>query len=408
VPLPLAAAAMLVAVQAAKARVVQKREIASTLVAGGGHASGAPPTSCYVAPCPSPKPQRECDDVVHSGSVWVVAELRVQCGAARALVSKLFRANPNLPGPGLPGWNCHGAKGPNVQGHCEDLSSPKGKVRAIFWWLDEGGEQQPPPPRPPRDRGGWRTVVLEAKNPDTNEVGASARVTWAIRSGRTSGGTLRTFEYYGTVYDKKGDGHHARIFRVNDRSAPWEIAKAASGDSTSFGSKSDPLETSLPAHFRVCIYENDSSIACTDKFRNAGVPDDQKLRQQADRIMRLDYRAFIRLKRNKNKRPPWFNWDDDGCSGPPVIKEAYRHVFNQPCQLHDFGYKNYGQPKGRKLGRNEKVRRWIDDRFLQEMRRLCNTKLRNLGQPLTACLGEARVVWGAVRSKFGGDAFYNG
>jgi hypothetical protein len=286
----LAAATTLIAPQAAEARVVQEREIASTFVAGGGHASGARPTGCYVAPCPSPRPQRECDIVEYSGSVWVVAELRVPCGAARALVSKLFRANPDLPGPGLPGWNCHDAKGPNVQGHCEDLSSPKGKVRAIFWWLDEGGEQRPPlppPPPPPPDRSR------------------------------------------------------------------------------------------------------------------------QRYRQQADRIMRLHYPAFIKLKREKSKHPSPFDWTDDGCSGPLVIKEAYRHVFDQPCQQHDFGYRNYGQPKGLKLGRNEDVRAWIDKRLLQEMRRLCNTKLRNLPQPLTTCLAEAGAVWTAVRHG-GRDAFYNG
>src|SRR5919106_5639108 len=70
----LAAATMLVAAQAAEARVVAKRESASTFVAGSGHASGARPTGCYVAPCPSPKPQRECDVVDYSGSTWVVAE----------------------------------------------------------------------------------------------------------------------------------------------------------------------------------------------------------------------------------------------------------------------------------------------------------------------------------------------
>lgn len=155
---------------------------------------------------------------------------------------------------------------------------------------------------------------------------------------------MRTLKYYGTVYDKKGDGHHARIFRVNDRSAPWEIDKATSGDSTGFRSKSDPLETSLPAHFRVCIYEKDTSIACIDKFRDAGVPDDEEPRQQADRIMRMDYRAFIKLKRDKNKRPRWFNRDDDGCSGPAVI-EAYRHVFDQPCQQHDFATATTASPR---------------------------------------------------------------
>jgi hypothetical protein len=264
----LAAATMLIAAQAAEARPVQEREIASTFVAGGGYAGGARAMGCWVAPCPSPKPQRECGSV-GNGSTWVVAELRVRCDIARALVLKLSRANPNRPGSGLPGWNCHRAG--YVQGHCEDSSSPKGRVRAIFWWLDEGGGEQPPP-RPPRGRGGWRTVVFEAKDPDTNEVGASARVTWTIRSrSRPGGGTLRTLEYYGTVSDKKGDGHHARIFRTGG-STRFEIATARSGNSTSFGSKSDPIETSLPSYFSVCLYEADSSIACTDRFRDAVRP----------------------------------------------------------------------------------------------------------------------------------------
>jgi hypothetical protein len=234
-----AAAAMPIAAQAAEARVVPKREIASTFVAGGGHASGVRPAGCWVAPCPSPKPRRECGSVTN-GSTWVVAELRVRCDIARALVLKLSRANPNRPGSGPPGWNCHRAG--YVQGHCEDSSSPKGKVRAIFWWLDEGGGEQPPP-KPPRDRGGWRTVVFEAKDPDTNEVGASARVTWAIRSRSTSGGTLRTLQYYGTVTDTRGDGHHARILRVGAGSTRFEIATARSGNSTSFGTRRDPIET---------------------------------------------------------------------------------------------------------------------------------------------------------------------
>jgi hypothetical protein len=83
-----------------------------------------------------PKPQRVCDQPVHGGSVEV-AVIRVQCNTGRALVTKLFRANPDLPGPGLPGWNCHGAKGPTFQGHCHDKSSSKRKRRLIEWWPNE-------------------------------------------------------------------------------------------------------------------------------------------------------------------------------------------------------------------------------------------------------------------------------
>jgi hypothetical protein len=92
-------------------------------------------------------------------------------------------------------------------------------------------------------------------------LGASARVTWD-----TSGGTLK---YYGTVYDAKGDGYHARIFRDNDRSTRRLIASAKSGGRTNFGSPARPLETSLPAHFIVCTYNEETSLRCTDKFTYA-------------------------------------------------------------------------------------------------------------------------------------------
>lgn len=100
-----------------------------------------------------------------------------------------------------------------------------------------------------------RTVIFKDGN------GASAKVTWD-----TSGGTLK---YYGTVYDKQGDGHHARIFRVNDRTAPRLIAKATSGGHANFGSARKPFTTSLPAHFRVCTYERETSLTCTERFTDA-------------------------------------------------------------------------------------------------------------------------------------------
>jgi hypothetical protein len=98
---------------------------------GAVGAGAAPPGTT------GPKPQRICDQPVHGGWYVEVAVIRVECNTGRALVKKLFRANPNLPGPGLPGWNCHGAKGPTFQGHCHDKSAPKGKRRIIEWWPNE-------------------------------------------------------------------------------------------------------------------------------------------------------------------------------------------------------------------------------------------------------------------------------
>lgn len=96
------------------------------------------------------------------------------------------------------------------------------------------------------------------------------------------------------------------------------------------------------------------------------------LRAQADEIMKKDYNAFVALK-NSAARPREFNWSDDGCSGPPIIKEiSYRSLFDKPCQMHDFGYRNFGN--GLFLGRNEDTRDWIDNVFLTQMKLLCNQK----------------------------------
>lgn len=72
-----------------------------------------------------------------------------------------------------------------------------------------------------------------------------------------------------------------------------------------------------------------------------------------------------------------FDWTDDGCSGAEFawgagrpISVVYRDLFNQPCRLHDFGYRNLGN--GLALYRHEDMRNEIDRRFLVEMRRVCD------------------------------------
>jgi hypothetical protein len=72
-------------------------------------------------------------------------------------------------------------------------------------------------------------------------------------------------------------------------------------------------------------------------------------------------------------------------------------VFNRPCQLHDFGYRNFG--KGLTLARNEDMRNVIDDRFRDEMYRICNDPRASL--PLggyTNCLATASAMYGVVRN----------
>lgn len=95
-----------------------------------------------------------------------------------------------------------------------------------------------------------------------------------------------------------------------------------------------------------------------------------------------------------------FDWTDDGCSGRDTawlfsraISNAYRDLFNGPCQLHDFGYRNLG--KGLSLQRNEETRAWIDGRFLSEMNRLCDETYR--GSAKLRCRVNARTVYSVVR-----------
>lgn len=94
-----------------------------------------------------------------------------------------------------------------------------------------------------------------------------------------------------------------------------------------------------------------------------------------------------------------FDWTDDGCSGAEVIGAVsltYRNLFNQPCQLHDFGYRNLGA--GLQLDRTEDRRAWIDSRFLSEMRRLCNSRYARNPASLGDCHAKALLVYGAVRN----------
>ncbi|HST49382.1 phospholipase A2 [Jatrophihabitans sp.] len=95
-----------------------------------------------------------------------------------------------------------------------------------------------------------------------------------------------------------------------------------------------------------------------------------------------------------------FDWSDDGCSGADQIgsiSSFYRTLFNQPCRLHDFGYRNFG--KGLTLYRNESMRLAIDDRFKAEMFRLCNNKYPGWKKYINwvACQDEASIVYSAVR-----------
>lgn len=86
-----------------------------------------------------------------------------------------------------------------------------------------------------------------------------------------------------------------------------------------------------------------------------------------------------------------FDWTTDGCS--PPTPDAWKAIFDGPCQQHDFGYRNYG--KGLNLGRDEFTRAWVDKRFKNEMGAVCSTFA--LGPQRVVCFQTAKAMYKAVR-----------
>lgn len=125
--------------------------------------------------------------------------------------------------------------------------------------------------------------------------------------------------------------------------------------------------------------------------------------------MRLDYNQYVARANdfrgqncwerapNCKKPPPYndFDWTNDGCSWtpPPAVV-----VFNRACQQHDFGYRNFG--KGLTLGRTERVRAYIDGRFLKEMRRMCrDPRVWGAFASYRRCRAMALSMYAVVRNR---------
>jgi hypothetical protein len=168
---------------------------------------------------------------------------------------------------------------------------------------------------------------------------------------------------------------------------------------------SRPLRSRGPLALRLVLASILASLALAASLAAAPAAHAATLRQQADAIMNKDYKSFVAYKKKvlSTYGPYVFNWTDDGCSNP--TPPAWKSLFNQPCQIHDFGYRNYG--RGLKLGRNEDTRAWIDKRLLQEMVRLCKDKYSAWYRypNKVACLDEAGIIYTAVRNG-GRGAFY--
>lgn len=138
-----------------------------------------------------------------------------------------------------------------------------------------------------------------------------------------------------------------------------------------------------------------ASSALWASTASASVPRRAQLRTEAIAIMRQTYAQFMVMKKYDRYGP--FDWSSDGCSWTPNWKGFnLAAIFDAACEEHDFGYRNFG--KGLRLGRNERRRAWIDNRFHTEMDRICNDKWGAWWQWFNrkACLGEAKVMYEVV------------
>jgi hypothetical protein len=83
-------------------------------------------------------------------------------------------------------------------------------------------------------------------------LGASAEVTYDVVG--------KSVTYRGTLWDRKGDGYHARIYGVTN-GRRFGIMKATHGAARTFLGASP-----LPTYFEVCTYDVNVPLRCTTKF----------------------------------------------------------------------------------------------------------------------------------------------
>jgi hypothetical protein len=83
-------------------------------------------------------------------------------------------------------------------------------------------------------------------------LGASAKVTYQVVGQRV--------EFAGRLWDKKGDGYHARIYGYTN-GRRFGIRKGAGRGSRRFRGAS-PVKT----HFEVCTYNRNVPLRCTTRF----------------------------------------------------------------------------------------------------------------------------------------------
>ncbi|MBS44049.1 MAG: hypothetical protein CMH83_12980 [Nocardioides sp.] len=210
----------------------------------------------------------------------------------------------------------------------------------------------------------------------------------------------------GTMKDKRADGdciYVEAVLAVDDYSDPDDRTPnfcGGKGKSTSITSISlRPGGGSRLASVRIRVCAADAGKdSCLEK--TFSIPPEtarrSDLKSKVDAYRTMSMKKFLQAKKNK---PAPFNWSDNGCTNSPDKPGGFN--FLPACKRHDFGYANYGHGSV-KAAPTDAVRKLVDDRFLADMRRVCN---KYSGESYTKCQGYATAYHQAVR-KAGGKAFY--
>jgi hypothetical protein len=216
-------------------------------------------------------------------------------------------------------------------------------------------------------RADGATVDAELRQRNNGAVYVHVRVGDTLGEGLCAHGTIRWHHVNGNAYDDYGMVHcgfgTTREFDVPDRN--WRAYEAVTVGAF--------VDGGSPVYITIHRWG-----------------DWNEMKFEADHIMRLNYREFMRYKRKAVQWP--MNWSDDGCTKMP---DYGRRWFNDACEQHDFGYRNYG--KYLNFGRNERAREAIDGQMYREMRRICEDRFTTLSPRHGLCIDTAYAAWRTVR-----------
>jgi Prokaryotic phospholipase A2 len=142
-----------------------------------------------------------------------------------------------------------------------------------------------------------------------------------------------------------------------------------------------------------------SVVAEAQVLQQAATSVQQTSREQADRILNMNYKEFAELRQSAT-RPKGYRWDTDGCT--PDWAPKY---FTRACYLHDFGYRNYGSARkdAPHLSPTQQTKDWIDKRFYQEMVNICNDEAHT-DQGRATCKKKAAALYNHLKK--GRKAFF--